>query len=90
MLHKFRVQYILIDFSDNGFLVFSIFSLRFLPLKERLWLKADITTLVLSDECAAVERGKTRTEAPKVSATLLSTSTGAKVSFAATRRSDLP
>lgn len=22
MLHKFRVQYILIDFSDNGFLVF--------------------------------------------------------------------
>lgn len=28
MLHKFRVQYILIDFSDNGFLVFQYILFR--------------------------------------------------------------
>lgn len=47
MLHKFRVQYILIDFSDNGFHVFqSIFRFVFNLNEHRLLLalaKADTT-----------------------------------------------
>lgn len=35
MLHKFRVQYILIDFSDNGFLVFPSVSFSILLKKKR-------------------------------------------------------
>ena len=54
MLHKFRVQYILIDFSDNGFLVFQCILFRFSISKSvfALWpakLSSQLFRVVLSD-----------------------------------------